>query len=497
MESSYPWGEPFQLRLLAYQLREPQKALNLVEPGFFTSPMMVDISRNIRDVFKSHPNESILISKTTLKELVKESLGRKGREHWPAYRRMIRRIYKTKLKDKEVLVDQAKKFVRENRYREALVKAERAVSARKYGQVHEVFEQLKSFDVPDGLQSWEWRNLPKLSDFPPKEVLWLVDGVIPEQSALALSGDEGVGKTIFCLSLSRSLTEGIDFQGRRVFQTPVLYLGLDVSQVTLQSYLRAMRWEPNKYFRILTMWTGEDKQPPMLDDAVQMEKLYAIAREKQPVMIFDTLRDFFEGEENSSTDTKPVLDAVRKLRSLGATIILIVHPPKSGNSLIRGTGNISQKLDIPYLMARDKWQGKDVVILTCPKKNRFGSTHFNLAMRQLFIPIPATDPFLLIKEVKDWKPSGNRKQQDTNVDVIQYVKDHPGTNQKQIQEALKMGDRSVRTALSEAKDDGILKSVGGSRKELRWYDVENEDAVAKDVLVEDMVKELGPISKTS
>src|SRR5271169_5083302 len=101
IESSYPWGEPFQLRLLALQLREPTKALELVGPEFFTNPMMVDISRIIQDVYKKHPNDSISISKTTLKELVKDSLGRKGQEHWRYYRRMIRRIYKTELKDKE------------------------------------------------------------------------------------------------------------------------------------------------------------------------------------------------------------------------------------------------------------------------------------------------------------------------------------------------------------------------------------------------------------
>jgi archaellum biogenesis ATPase FlaH len=492
MESSYPWGEPFQLRLLAYQLREPQKALNLVEPGFFTNPMMVDISTNIRDVFKSHPNESILISKTTLKELVKESLGRKGREHWPSYRRMIRRIYKTKLKDKELLIDQAMEFAKENRYRKALVKAERAVSSRKYDQVRKIIEEAEAFGKGYGHSSWKWKNLPTYSDFPHSEVEWLVEGVVPSGAILALSGDEGVGKTMFALSLARSLTDGSDFLGKRCFQTPVLYLGLDVSRSTLQSYIDAMRWSPNKYFRFMTMWTGEDMQPPMLDDPVQMEKLYAIAREVRGlVIIFDTLRDFFEGEENSSTDTKPVLDAVRKLRALGATVILLVHPPKSGNSIIRGTGNISQKVDIPYLMEKEQWQGKDIVVLSCPKKNRFGSTHFRVPMRYLFIPTPAGLRFVLA-EVQNWKPSDKLKQREANYDVIQYVKDHPGTNQQEIQRALHKGDRSVRTALSEAKDDGVLKSVGGSRKELRWYDVENEDAAAKDVWVEDIAEKIGP-----
>jgi hypothetical protein len=120
-ESSYPWGELFQLRLLAFQLREPQKALGLVEPSFFTNPMMVDISRNIRDVIKKHQNEDVVLSQTTLKELVRDSLGRKGQEHWPHYRRMIRRVYKIELKDKEVLVAQATEFAKETRYRNALV----------------------------------------------------------------------------------------------------------------------------------------------------------------------------------------------------------------------------------------------------------------------------------------------------------------------------------------------------------------------------------------
>jgi hypothetical protein len=81
---------------------------------------------------------------------------------------------------------------------------------------------------------------------------------------------------------------------------------------------------------------------------------------------------------------------------------------------------------------------------------------------------------------------------DPKADVVQYVKDHPGTNQSQIQKALKMGDRSVRIALSEARDEGLLKVGRGDGKELRWYDVENEDAV-----LEDLVKKLPPPSKPS
>ena len=90
----------------------------------------------------------------------------------------------------------------------------------------------------------------------------------------------------------------------------------------------------------------------------------------------------------------------------------------------------------------------------------------------------------MINEVTDWKRSDKFKEKESSSEVIQYVKDHPGTNQEGIQRALHKGDRSVRTALSEAKDNGLLKSVGGNRKELRWYDTEYEEAD----FIKDLVK---------
>jgi RecA-family ATPase len=342
-ESSYPWGEPFQLRLLALLLQQPEKVSGLVEAQFFTSPMLVDIARVLQETHRKYPGSRV--SRATLGELVRQTLGRKEDEYWPSYKAQIKRIFRTALTDTPWLLEQAKQFAKETRYRAALVESERYIGAGKYEAVHKTIERLQSFDSPDGVQ---WRNLPKYDDFPPRKVEWLVEGLVPAESIIALSGDEGVGKTIFALWLARSLTEGTDFLGRRVIQTPVLYLCPDVSQINLQSYVGAMRWEPNKGFRIMAMWTGDEMQPPMLDDPAQVERLYTLAEEKHPFIIVDTLRDLFAGEENSSTDTKPVMDAVRKARAKGATIMFTSHPPKGGGSIIRGTGNIPQKVDIPY-----------------------------------------------------------------------------------------------------------------------------------------------------
>ena len=475
IECGYEFGKIFQRRLLAALLRNPAEFATIVRPQFFTSPIMVDIARIIIETYRNHPNDRL--TRVSILELIKPILGRNRADNLPIYKEQLKKLFEVKrnLPDTSIMSEQATRFAREAAYRGALVRSERFISTGNYEAVHETIDKLRSFGVLDGSRPSKWGNLPRCEDFPPKQVDWLVDGLIPAESIVAVSGDEGVGKTSFLLAMSRSLTEGIDFLGRRVSPTPVLYLGLDVSQVTLQAYIRALRWVPNGAFRILTMWTGEDMQPPMLDNPIEMEKLYAIAEEKHPVMIFDTLRDFYEGEENSSTDTKPVLDAVRKLRAKGATPVLLVHPPKSGNSIIRGTGNISQKVDIPYLMEKDKWQGKDIVVLTCPKKNRFGSTSFRLALRQQFIPtLPG--PFLLMSEIKDWKPSEGWKRKEANEEVFEYVNENPGTNQKEIQKALKMGERSIRSALEIGRDQGILRVARGERKEQRWYHVDSEES---------------------
>lgn len=467
----YQFGEVFQLRILSFLVRNPERALGIIEPSYFGSPFHADIAQIACKY--SAENRKTHLSKATLKELVKQSLSRKELRNWSYYKKAISAVYRIHGSDSEIIFQQALEFAREQRYRDALIKAEKAISKGRYDAVDQMFEKLRTSDVLAKSNSCRWKNLPSYNDYEIQEIDWLVEQILPAESLIALSGDEGVGKTLFALALARSVTQGREFLGRNVRFCRVLYLGLDISKATLQSYIGALRWVPNDDFRILTMWTGEGKEAPMLDDPEGIGLLYKLAAKYKPVIILDTLRDFFEGEENSSTELKPVLDALRKLRSLGATLILIVHPPKSGNSIIRGTGNISQKVDIPYLMEKSKWQGKDIVVLSCPKKNRFGATSFRLAMRQVFVPTPA-GPYFLIREVPGWKPSAKPREDEAKGAVINYVNSHPGTNQEQIEKALNMGDRRVQKTLRDAKEAGTLISVGGKRKEILWYDAAQE-----------------------
>jgi len=462
IDFGYPHGPTFQSRLLALLVQAPRAMCSIIQPHYFTSPILAGIAHVVTKCHKEHPNAPLTY--IFLKEAVKGSLSSRELQNWSLYKEEIKQAFNSHLSDRPHLLGVAAKYAKEYIYREALVLGEKSITAGKYEHVHELLQKAKiSSDFGTG-KTIHWRDLPHPSDYPHEEIEWIVDGLIPAGHAIVISGDEGVGKTIFLLAMARSITEGRDFLERTVSPTPVIYLGADVSKVTLQNYMKMMRWNPDSDFRILTMWT--DPEAPMLDSNEQLNWLYKYAEKYKPVLIFDTFRDFFNGEENSSTETKPVLDAIKRMRSLGATVILITHPPKRGKSVIRGTGNISQKVDVAYFMERVKQQGKDLCRLTCPKKNRAGAANITLTIEKQFIQTPA-GPFLRIREIKDLRYA-ERKQNGQYGHVLAYLRENPGKNQKEIASNLRMSDRTAKKLLNEGKMKGELSCAKGQRKTILW-----------------------------
>lgn len=462
IDSPYPYGEAFQSKLISLLVQNPRKTSAIIQPHYFTSPILADIARIVTECHKEHPDAAF--SYVFLKGAVKASLSRKARQNWPLYKKEIKAAVNSRLPDKSLFLEKAAKFAKECIYREALVRGEICITAGDYERFHEAIQKAEQLANFGATKKVHWRDLPHPSDYPYQEIEWIVDGLIPRGHVIAISGEEGVGKTLLLLAMSRSISEGREFLERPTIATPVLYLGLDVSKVTLQSYINMMRWNPNNYFRILTMWT--DPEAPMLNSD-RLNWLYKYVEKYRPVLIFDTLRDFFEGEENSSTETKPILDAIRRMRSMGATPIAITHPPKSGNAAIRGAGNISQKVDIGYFVEKVKQQGKDIVRLTCPTKNRAGSTNISLTIQKQFIPTPG-DVYLNIRKVKDSRSSHEPKQNRQYAHVLTYLEGHPGTNQKMLASKLGMSERTLKNLLNEGENKGKLGCTRGERKTKLW-----------------------------
>jgi hypothetical protein len=241
-----------------------------------------------------------------------------------------------------------------------------------------------------------------------------------------------------------------------------------MSRTNLGNYLQMMRWDPNDDFRFISQWTGEGFPPSMLDDPAGVAWLCKYAKKYKPVMIFDTIRDYFSGEENSSTDWKPVADAVREIRSLGATPVLLAHPDKSEKHTMRGSHLLAQKADIPYIVRKERWKGKELCVLQCPSKNRVGSTAFTLAMEMQFIPMPNGITYFHFRERSDWKPGKASKREGELDSVVAYVEAHPECTQKEIEEALHMGDSKVKGLVQAGEEEGRLHRGKGDGNAWKW-----------------------------
>jgi hypothetical protein len=465
LDFGYPHGEAFQQRLLALLVQHPNDASRIVQAQFFGSPVLAAIAGVVIKHHKEHPDATF--SYVFLKGAVKVSLSKRALENWPLFKKEIKAAFRRLPNDKALLLGEAAKFAKECIYRDTLVECERCINAGTYDRIHELIQKAQDSSNARGATEVHWRDLPHPSDYPYEPVEWLIEGLIPEGAISVLSGNEGVGKTLFLLSMARSLTEGMDFIGRPTYPTPVIYLGIDVSKAILQRYLAMMRWVPSDDFRMLTLWTNPEA--PMLDDKERMKWLFKYVEKYRPLLIFDTIRDFYSGDENSSTDTKPVVDILRRLCTSGGSMVLVAHPPKKGKSLIRGSGNIPEKADIPYFMQATKLHSEDVTVITCPRKNRFGSTSLTLTFQKQFIPIAGALPFVRIREVECPRPPIEPKKDGVLEKLIDYIKRNPGRNQEEITKELKMGDRTLKQALSDGETRGVLRYERGERKVKHWY----------------------------
>ena len=156
--SEYQWGEEFQKKLLAWYLREPKAAYQVVEPSYFSSPVLVDICRLAKEVLRGQIQNGIELSRPSMSALVKDYLGKRRRDVWPLYRRAVKELFHENLDDRYVLRNKAMAFAMDQKYRKALLDSEQDLNSGKFERIHRRFEQLKSIGGGDrnlGINYWD------------------------------------------------------------------------------------------------------------------------------------------------------------------------------------------------------------------------------------------------------------------------------------------------------------------------------------------------------
>jgi AAA domain len=203
---------------------------------------------------------------------------------------------------------------------------------------------------------------------------WIVEGILPRASVTLLAGEPGSYKTWLALALLRGVASGGNFLGRKCAQTSVLYLDRENPLAVMRERLAVLGIESSAAAesRIWGGWLGD--APPAIGDARLME----IARERRPLIIFDSLIRFHAAaDENSATEMAMVMQELRSLANAGATVVALHHKPKSEGSHYRGSSDIAGGVDTGWAISRDRDAG--LLRLEC-FKSRYAE-EFSLTLR--------------------------------------------------------------------------------------------------------------------
>jgi Bifunctional DNA primase/polymerase, N-terminal/AAA domain len=200
-----------------------------------------------------------------------------------------------------------------------------------------------------------FRSFDQLED---GDVRMLINGFLPEGVNL-IGGLAGQGKTLFALSLVKSLTSGKPFLGK--FQPeeliPVIYMIPESSARAFKQ--RCRKFGITKDPELFLCRTITEGPALMLDSPVLAEAV----KKMKPLLILDTLPRFNEaGDENDAAANKKLVDDISKLRAIGCVGVLALHHATKSSAdvsqtlenVLRGTGDLGAMADSVYGIRRDR-----------------------------------------------------------------------------------------------------------------------------------------------
>ena len=328
-------------------------------------------------------------------------------------------------------------MLRSDEHHKILQMLERDVAA---GPASQPPATLPPASMPPGPRILDLSDVPDLLALPAEPVSWLVDRMIPRAALTLVAGEPGSYKSWLALCLARAVAEGAPFLERACPKLPVLYLDRENPQAVVRERMEVLErgfqsleaqakrgichpepgrplsanggegsaflplsseaadssgkprprndtsedapQPPGSNLQSLTsslranlrIWGGWlADAPPLIGDA----RLLQIARRWKPLIIFDSLIRFHEGDENSATEMAPVMAELRALAHAGATVIALHHRAKSEASRYRGSSDILGGVDVAFSVSHDRDAG--LLKLQC-FKSRFAA-EFKLTLR--------------------------------------------------------------------------------------------------------------------
>ena len=179
---------------------------------------------------------------------------------------------------------------------------------------------------------------------------WRIRGVLPADGLAGLYGPSASGKSFLALDAACAIASGQRWFDCRVEAAPVVYACLE-GEAGLK--LRAQAWEAHKG-RALPDGLHMVLQPFKLTSPQDVTDLAAVVPAGAVVFIDTLNRAAPLSDENSSRDMGEILEAAKRLQTLTAGLVVLVHHTgKNTAAGLRGHSSLFAALDAAVEVSRD------------------------------------------------------------------------------------------------------------------------------------------------
>lgn len=288
---------------------------------------------------------------------------------------------------------------------------------------------------------------------------WVVEGLLSVGSVGVMFGGPGTKKTYVALHLALSVTMGQEWLGHKVEQGAVLVIDEESGRQRLDRRIaQAMRGleapldVPLRY----TSLAGFN----LTDGSDQTEVAKAVGEVQPRLVVIDALIDVAPGDENSTKDIQPVMQALRYIAETYRCAILIIHHSTKTGKTYRGSSAIKAAADL-MLLVESKDQSGRVEFST--DKNRDGEP-FEFAALATWTPDDSTFTLSLATPracLKEPTESYNTSQEY----VLHFLSSSgPSTMAEIEQHAHDCSGGAARQAVYALRDRDVVRRTNGGGK---------------------------------
>jgi predicted ATP-dependent serine protease len=162
------------------------------------------------------------------------------------------------------------------------MKVGRVEEAKPNGEVHIVYDAAQQAQTIIRM----WDEIPDVMAMAVSQTEWVVEGIIPRGSVTLIAGEPGSYKSWLALGLLRAVSTGGRFLERECRRIGVLYLDRENPLAVVRERLAILGVESLANAKIWGGWLTD--APPAIGDA----RLLQVARERRPLLLFDSLIRF-------------------------------------------------------------------------------------------------------------------------------------------------------------------------------------------------------------